>query len=114
MEEDKKHSQDPKDTKDNKGMPEWLAPIVSALGSMGGSYLIWIKPLQERMDKLTDQVNDLKAEVKELRQQNKEYEKELENVNLQLENNLSGEHYLPIKQSNGQESFSKSRFKTSI
>ena len=112
-----KETKEPRDSeqpKDNKGMPEWLAPIVSALGSMGGSYMIWIKPLQERMDKLTDQVNDIKAEVKELRQQNKEYEKELENVNLQLENNLSGEHYLPIKQSNGQGSFSKKRFKTSI
>ncbi len=110
MAEEKKETKDQKDTievKENKGMPEWLAPILSALGSMGGSYMLWIKPLQERMDILVSQMNDLRAEVKELRQQNKEYEQELENVNSQLENNLNGGGYLPVKKSIGLGSYKK-------
>lgn len=112
MAEEKKETKDQKDTKeakDDKGMPEWLAPILSAVGSMGGSYMLWIKPLQERMDVLADQMNNLRVEVKELKKQNKEYEQELENVNLQLESNLNGGGYLPIKKSNGQGSYFKKR-----
>ena len=112
MAEEKKETKDQKDTKeikDDKGMQEWLAPILSSLGGMGGSYMLWIKPLQDRMDTLVNQMNDLRIEVKELRQQNKEYELELENVNSQLENNLNGGGYLPIKKSIGQGSYLKKR-----
>lgn len=112
MAEEKKETKDLKDTKevkDDKGVPEWLAPILSALGSMGGSYMLWIKPLQERMDALANQMNDLRAVVKELKQQNKEYEQELENVNSQLETNLNGGGYLPIKRSIGKGSYFKKR-----
>jgi hypothetical protein len=112
MAEEKKETKDLKDTKevkDDKGMPEWLAPILSALGSMGGSYMLWIKPLQERMDILVNQMSELRTEVKELKQQNKEYEQELENVNSQLENNLNGGGYLPTKKSIGQGSHLKKR-----
>ena len=92
-----KESTQAKDLKDDKGMPEWLTPILSALGSMGGSYMLFIKPLQERMDAVTNQINDLREEVKELKQQNKDYRLELQNVNSQLENNLNGAGYLTIK-----------------
>lgn len=112
MAEEKKETKDPKDTKEvkeDKGMPEWLAPILSAVGSMGGSYMLWIKPLQDRINILANQMNDLRLEVKELKQQNKEYEQELENVNSQLENNLNGDGYLPIKRSIGKGSYLKKR-----
>ncbi len=112
MAEEKKETKDPQDTKEvkeDKGMPEWLTPILSSLGGMGGSYMLWIKPLQERLDILTNQINDLREDVKYLKQQNKEYMQELENVNSQLENNLNGGGYLPIKKSIGQGSYLKKR-----
>jgi len=112
MAEEKKETKDPQNTKevkDDKGMPEWLAPVLSSLGGMGGSYMLWIKPLQERMDILANQIDDLREEVKYLKQQNKEYAQELENVNSQLDNNLNGGGYLPIKKSIGQGSYLKKR-----
>lgn len=115
MEEEKKETKEQKDSKEvkaEKGIPEWLAPILSAVGSMGGSYMLWIKPLQERMDLLTNEINDLRVQIKELQQQNKEYEKELENINARIENNLNdnnGNTYLPIKTSIGQASYFKKR-----
>jgi len=93
--------------KNDKGMPEWLTPILSALGSMGGSYMLFIKPLQERMDALTTQVIDLRSEVKELKQQNKKMENELEGIQ---QNQISGVNdYLPIKKPNSQGSYVKKR-----
>jgi hypothetical protein len=85
--------------KDDKGIPEWLTPILSSLGSMGGSYMLWIKPLQDRMDSLNNQMNDLKNEVKELTKHNNGLEDELDEIKSQLKNNLSGNDYLPIKPS---------------
>ncbi len=95
-----------KEVKDDKGMPEWLTPILSALGSMGGSYMLFIKPLQERMDALTTHVSDLRAEVKELKQQNKELEKEFEDIQ---ENQGGFNGYLPTKKSLTQGSYVKKR-----
>ena len=95
-----------KEVKDDKGMPEWLTPILSALGSMGGSYMLFIKPLQDRMDALVIQVSDLREEVKELKQQNKELEKELEDIQ-QNQGGFNG--YLPTKKIIAQGSYVKKR-----
>jgi len=89
MEEDKKIIPEINITKEVKPVtevkkevetPEWLTPILSALGGMGGSYMLFIKPLQERMTELSNQVIDLRSEVKELKQQNKDLEKEVGNI----------------------------------
>ena len=106
MAEENKEAKENKETtsgsssiKDDKGIPEWLTPILSSLGSMGGSYMLWIKPLQERMDSLTNQLNDLKSEVKELNKQNEDLEDELDEIKSQLKNNLSENDYLLVKPS---------------
>jgi hypothetical protein len=96
-----------KEVKDDKGMPEWLAPILSALGGMGGSYMLFIKPLQERMDALTNQIHDLRAEVKELKHQNRDLEKELGAI--QEGQNVNIQDYLPVKKSNAPGSYVKRR-----
>ena len=96
-----------KEVKDDKGMPEWLTPILSALGSMGGSYMLFIKPLQDRMDALVMQVSDLREEVKELKQQNKELEKELEDIQQNQDSGFNG--YLPTKKTIAQGSYVKKR-----
>ncbi|MHB8259997.1 MAG: hypothetical protein ACYDCN_05130 [Bacteroidia bacterium] len=75
--------------KDDKSMPEWLTPIMSALGGMGGSYMLFIKPLQERMNTLADQVNNLRLEVKELQHQNKGLEKSLGEIEKNQSNAIS-------------------------
>ncbi len=96
------------DTKDeNKGMPEWLTPILSALGGMGGSYMLFIKPLQDRMDALANQVNDLRGEVKKLRHQNKELEEDLGEIQGNQNNPLNG--YLPVRKTIAQGSYVKKR-----
>ena len=124
MEEDKTTTQETKATKEVKPvtgiksltkvkkdaeMPEWLTPILSALGGMGGSYMLFIKPLQERMTELSNQVIDLRSEVKELKQQNKDLEKEIGDIQVNQKNDLPELGYLPIKKPIGQGSYLKKR-----
>jgi hypothetical protein len=102
MEEEKNKTKDQPGTpliKDNKGIPDWLTPLLSAVGSMGGGYLLWIKPMQDKLDALSNQLTDLKGEIKELKQEVKEYKQKGENVKPSLETDLNGESYLPIKRS---------------
>jgi predicted RNase H-like nuclease (RuvC/YqgF family) len=100
-EENNETSSSSSTNKDDKGMPEWLTPILSSLGSMGGSYMLWIKPLQDRMDTLTNQMNDLKNKINQLTKQNDNLQEELDEIKSLSENNLSGNDYLPIKPSKG-------------
>ena len=37
-----------------KGIPSWLVPILSGLGSMSGSYILWVKPLQENFKAMAE------------------------------------------------------------
>lgn len=102
-------------SKDDKSTPEWLTPILSALGGMGGSYMFFIKPLQERMDILANQVIELRGEVKELKHQNKELEKSLGDIEKNQSNAISNtisqpvNDYLPVKQPIGQVTYVKRR-----
>ncbi len=103
----------PVEKKDNKILPEWLSEwlpsILSTAASLGGNYLFMVKPLQDKVEALSKQMSEMQFEIKELRQENKEYEREFENIKLQLENNLSGGDYLPVKKSIGQGSYFKKR-----
>jgi outer membrane murein-binding lipoprotein Lpp len=106
---EEKPSTDIKPLENDKAPPDWLTPILSALGGMGGSYMLFIKPLQERMNELSTQVIDLRSEVKELRQQNRDLEKEVGNIQSNQNNDVSEVGYLPIKKSIGQGSYLKKR-----
>ena len=97
------------EVKNDKDAPEWLTPILSVLGGMGGSYMLFIKPLQERMTELSKQVIDLRSEVKELRQQNKDLEKEVGDIQVSQKNDVSEIGYLAIKKPIGQGSYLKKR-----
>lgn len=61
--------------KTEKGMPDWLMPILSGLGSMGGSYMLWIKPLQDNFKAMAEQIEDLKDDIREIKQKQKEVDR---------------------------------------
>jgi hypothetical protein len=94
-----------KPTEPDKGMPAWLSPLLSAIGSMGGSYMIWIKPLQTSMELLTGQVKTLQDEIRELKKQNRE----LKGIKSEPEETYETESYLPVKRSDRPSFFSKRR-----
>lgn len=71
----------------DKGVPSWLVPILSGLGSMGGSYMLWVKPLQENFKVMAEQIEDLKDEMREIKQKQKEVDRNFHN---KLENALKG------------------------
>ena len=101
--------------KDDKGTPEWLVPILSALGGMGGSYMLFIKPIQERIERLANQMTDLRTETKELKQQNKEMEKSLKELEqklkeLQESKSHASSDYISVQQLIGQGAYVKKRF----
>ncbi len=61
--------------KEEKGMPDWLMPILSGLGSMGGSYMLWVKPLQDNFKAMAEQIEDLKDDIAEIKQKQKEVDR---------------------------------------
>ena len=61
--------------KEEKGMPDWLMPILSGLGSMGGSYMLWVKPLQDNFKAMAEQIENLKDDIAEIKQKQKEVDR---------------------------------------
>jgi hypothetical protein len=74
-EENKKISSILEDLGKDKGVPSWLAPLLSGLGSMGGSYMLWVKPLQDNFKAMAEQIETLKEEIKEIKQKQKEVDR---------------------------------------
>lgn len=70
-----------------KGIPSWLVPILSGLGSMGGSYMLWVKPLQDNFKAMAEQIEDLKDDIREIKQKQKEVDR---NFSGKLEEALKG------------------------
>ena len=63
------------DLSKEKGVPSWLAPLLSGLGSMGGSYMLWVKPLQDNFKAMAEQIETLKDEIREIKQKQKEVDR---------------------------------------
>jgi hypothetical protein len=87
VEEGKNKVSDIISDKQEKGMPDWLMPILSGLGSMGGSYMLWVKPLQDNFKAMAEQIEDLKDDIREIKQKQKEVDR---NFSGKLEDALKG------------------------
>lgn len=74
-----------------EGMPAWVTPILSALGSMGGSYMLWVKPLQDSFKAMSEQIEELREEISDLKQQQKNKQDSLNGVD------DDDDHFLPSK-----------------
>lgn len=62
-----------------KGIPSWLTPLLSGLGSMGGSYMLWVKPLQDNFKAMAEQIETLKDEIREIKHKQKEVDRNFGN-----------------------------------
>lgn len=56
----------------DQSIPSWLLPILTGLASLGGNYILWVKPLQDAFKALSEEIEELRAEVKELKLERKE------------------------------------------
>ncbi len=79
------------------GMPAWVMPILSALGSMGGSYMLWVKPLQDNFKAMSDQIEELREEVRELKRKNNREAEELEGEEEEDDYLLPSRKLQPVK-----------------
>lgn len=77
-----------------KGIPSWLVPILSGLGSMGGSYMLWVKPLQDNFKAMAEQIETLKDDIEEIKQKQKEVDR---NFYDKLQHALKGLETKPSK-----------------
>lgn len=50
----------------NPAVWEWLRPILSGAGAMAGTYFMWIKPMQEKMDTMNSKIADQEKYIKNL------------------------------------------------
>ena len=77
-----------------KGIPSWLVPILSGLGSMGGSYMLWVKPLQDNFKAMAEQIETLKGDIEEIKQKQKDVDR---NFYDKLQHALKGLETKPSK-----------------
>lgn len=75
----------------DKGIPSWLVPILSGLGSMGGSYMLWVKPLQDNFKAMAEQIEDLKDDIAEIKQKQKQVDRDFYSKLEQALKGLEGE-----------------------
>lgn len=50
-------------------VPDWVMHLLTGAGSMGGSYLLFIKPLQEKFDDMQKQITDQNETIEVLQAQ---------------------------------------------
>lgn len=50
----------------NANLTELLKHLLTAAGAMGGNYFLWIKPLQEKIDDMKEQITKQDSRIKEL------------------------------------------------
>ena len=72
-------------------MPSWLVPILSGLGSMGGSYMLWVKPLQDNFKAMAEQIEDLKDDIAEIKLKQKQVDRDFYSKLEQALKGLEGE-----------------------
>jgi hypothetical protein len=85
----------------DQGIPSWLLPVLTGLASMGGNYILWIKPLQDAFKKLSDEIEDLREEVKDLKRERKEREEREELDGLEDDGLLKRNHDRSFKRATG-------------
>lgn len=64
---------------DGLNIPDWLKHILTGAGSLGASYFLFIKPLQDKMEEMQKEIYDQKDKIKDL-------ENEQDRLILQLNN----------------------------
>ena len=58
-----------------------LEPILSALGAMGGTYLFWVKPMQDSIEKISEELKENRARLKLQEDKIDALMEKLENIN---------------------------------
>ncbi len=69
MEEKKENTQAKNQTTPNPGamnIPEWVMHLLTGLGTMGAEYMLFIKPLQEKMEMQLEMIKQQGARIEEL------------------------------------------------
>jgi hypothetical protein len=81
-----------KETPKSEGekIPAWLLSILSTAASMGGSYMLWIKPLEDKLDLLAKELKETKLDLKELELEHNELEKKYRSLKQEKVQNLNG------------------------
>lgn len=69
-------------------VPDWVMHLLTGVGSMGGNYLLFIKPLQEKFDELQKQITKQKEVIEDLMDEVEQITRKLKKE--QVKENLSG------------------------
>ena len=83
----------------DQSIPSWLLPVLTGLASLGGNYILWVKPLQDAFKTLSDEIEDLREEVKELKRERKEWEEKEKLDGLEDDGLLKRNHDRSFKRS---------------
>jgi len=54
----------------NLNIPEWLMHLLTGLGAMGGNYILWIKPIQDKLEAINLQLSKHEKRIEELEDTN--------------------------------------------
>ncbi|MDO9187639.1 MAG: hypothetical protein Q7W13_16640 [Bacteroidia bacterium] len=66
METKKENNQSPPPNNATPNIPEWVMHLLTGLGTMGAEYMLFIKPLQEKMELQTKLINEQSERIEAL------------------------------------------------
>lgn len=65
----KTNQQDSANQSTNTNAPDWLMHLLTGAGALGGNYLLFIKPLQEKFDSMTKAILMLEKKMEDQEEQ---------------------------------------------
>ena len=89
---------------ENANMPEWAKLLLTGVGAMGGNYMLFIKPLQEKFDAMNLLIGKQEERIDELEEQQEKIINKLNAETLEKENRKgNGDEYFKVKKIGGKE-----------
>jgi len=85
----------------DQSIPSWLLPVLTGLASLGGNYILWVKPLQDAFKAMSGEIEELREEIKELKRERKEREEKERLDGLEDDGLLKRNHNRSFNRSTG-------------
>ena len=63
------NSQTNQNTNANNNSPDWLMHLLTGAGALGGNYLLFIKPLQDKFDAMSSAIIQQEKNIEDLQEQ---------------------------------------------
>lgn len=93
-------------------IPEWLMHLLTGVGAMGANYMLWIKPIQDKMETMNLKLTKQDSRIKELEVALDRLTRRLEKESNNERQKSMDEEYFTLKRNKESEGKSGNSFRT--